>query len=124
MSSERALVPAPVLEGDITRAEALLARYGFHRVETDAAAWVAYFAASGPFALRVRLSQRDAVRSTVALGIAEHDQDGFLAAQFHPWRVELPNDPLAVAAEAAWFLATVAGLTPPVVGGKLITERE
>lgn len=119
--SERPVTQPPVLEGSTEQAADLLRRYAFFEVVTDGDRRV-YLIAAGPFALRVRLG--GGWPPTLELGVGTTDPAGLMAVEFHPWRVPLPPEPVAVATEAAWFLATVAGLTPPVVGGKLITDSE
>lgn len=119
--SDRPVTTPPVLQGSSDQAADLLRRYGFFQVASDGGRLV-FMIAAGPFALRVRIG--GGMPPTLELGVGELDAAGLLAvSEFHPWRVPLPPEPVAVATEAAWFLATLADLTPPIVGGKLITER-
>lgn len=95
------------------RPHPILRRYSFQHTGSTP---TTYRRTSGPFVVRVSVMDDGAAH--LHLGLLSHTPG--VAEVTHRWSVEVGPDLDAVALEAAWFVAVVEGLTPPVVGGKVL----
>lgn len=98
----------------VERADALLIYYGFRRTVSSSGKVMSYVHAGGSLLVSVVINvEQDTAHSAWSIR----------GGDFRPWFADVRQAPMSIALEASWFIAVSHGLTPPVVGGRLVTER-
>ena len=104
----------------LARADQMLINFGFQRTSDQEA--LTYRRELGAFLVRVQLPLM-ARPGGVKLRLAFRNKAG-VYVNARPWSFPVAPDPWSVAVEAVWFVAVVAGLTPPAMVGTVApTDR-